>query len=225
MLSRQNKKNTILTLFIQCGAISFLLLLSILIVACSGNGSSQLDPGTPVVTVTINLGQVIGSPTPTLSPYYCGGWATDTSPPFSSTSTVSVFGKVTRTVTVDGNSNPEGVNGATATAKIQWPDGTTETKSVTTTSDGLAVFPVAIKASAVNKLVTIMISFTSPQGVQLCTIPSAAYFTAILISPTPTNTAVPSPTGSPTGSPTPGGTVTPTGTPRVTPTPSPTKHP
>jgi stage V sporulation protein SpoVS len=225
MLSRQNKKNTILTLFIQCGAISFLLLLSILIVACSGNGSSQLDPGTPVVTVTINLGQVIGSPTPTLSPYYCGGWATDTSPPFSSTSTVSVFGKVTRTVTVDGNSNPEGVNGATATATIQWPDGTTETKSVTTTSDGLAVFPVAIKASAVNKLVTIMISFTSPQGVQLCTIPSAAYFTAILISPTPTNTAVPSPTGSPTGSPTPGGTVTPTGTPRVTPTPSPTKHP
>ncbi len=225
MLSRQNKKNTILALFIQCGAISFLLLLSILIVACSGNGSSQLDPGTPVVTVTINLGQIIGSPTPTLSPYYCGGWATDTSPPFSSTSTVSVFGKVTHTVTVDGNSNPEGVNGATATATIQWPDGTTETKSVTTTSDGLAVFPVAIKASAVNKLVTIMIFFTSPQGVPLCTIPSAAYFTAILVSPTATNTAVPSPTGTPTGSPTPGGTVTPTGTPRVTPTPSPTKHP
>jgi len=225
MLSRQTKKNTILTLFIQCGAISFLLLLSILIVACSGNGSSQLDPGTPVVTVTINLGQVIGSPTPTLSPYYCGGWATDTSPPFSSTSTVSVFGKVTHTVTVDGNSNPEGVNCTTATAKIQWPDGTTETKSVTTTSDGLAVFPVAIKASAVNKLVTIMIFFTSPQGVLLCKIPSAAYFTAILVSPTPTNTAVPSPTGTPTGSPTPGGTITPTGTPRVTPTPSPTKHP
>jgi hypothetical protein len=225
MVSRQNKKNTILALFIQCGAISFLLLLSILIVACSGNGSSQLDPGTPVVTVTINLGQVIGSPTPPLNDYYCGGWATDTSPPFSSTSTVSVFGKVTHTVTVDGNSNPEGVNGATATATIQWPDGTTETKSVPTTSDGLAVFPVAIKASAVNKLVTIMISFTSPQGVRLCTIPSAAYFTAILVSPTPTNTAVPSPTGTPTGSPTPGGTVTPTGTPRVTPTPSPTKHP
>jgi hypothetical protein len=225
MLSRQNKKNTILTLFIQCGTISFLLLLSILIVACSGNGSSQLDPGTPVVTVTINLGQIIGSPTPTLSPYYCGGWATDTSPLFSSTSIVNVFGKVTHTVTVDGNSNPEGVNGTTATAKIQWPDGTTETKSVTTTSDGLAVFPVAIKASAVNKLVTIMIFFTSPQGVPLCTIPSAAYFTAILVSPTPTNTAVPSPTGTPTGSPTPGGTITPTGTPRITPTPSPIKHP
>lgn len=222
MLSRQHKKNTILTLILKSGAIFFLLLLSILIVACSGNGSNQVDPGTPVVTVTIDLGKVIGSPTPTLSHYYCGGWATDTSPPFSTTSIVSVFGKV---VTVDGNSNPEGVNGAIATATIQWPDGTTETKSVTTTSDGLAVFPVAIKSSAINKLVTIMISFSTEQDVLLCKIPSAAYFTAILVSPTPTNTAVPSPTGTPsvtpTGSPTPGGTVTPTGTP----SPSPTKHP
>jgi hypothetical protein len=218
MVSRQN---TILTLFIKCGAISFLFLLSILIVACTGNGSGQVDPGTPVATVTINLGQVIGSPTPTLSPYYCGGWATDTSPPFSSTSIVNVFGKVTHTVIVDGNSNPEGVNGATATAIIQWPDGTSETRSVTTTSDGLAVFPVAIKASAINKLVTIMIYFYSPQGAQLCKIPSAAYFTAILVSPTPTNTAVPSPTGTPSVTPT--GTGTPTGTPVFTPTPTPTK--
>jgi hypothetical protein len=224
MVSRQNKKNTILTLFIQCGAISFLLLLSIIIVACSGNGSSQLDPGTPVVTVTINLGQIIGSPTPPLNDYYCGGWATDTSPPFSTTSVVNVFGKFTHIVKVNNTENPEGVAGASATAKILWPDGSTETMTTTTTSDGLAVFPVAIKPSALNKLVTITITFTIP-GVKPCTIPSAAYFTAILVSPTPTNTAVPSPTGTPTGSPTPGGTITPTGTPRFTPTPSPTKHP
>jgi hypothetical protein len=208
MVSRQHKKNTLLTLLMKYGAISFLLLLSILIVACSSNGSSQVDPGTPVATVTINLGQVIGSPTPPLKEYYCGGWATDTSPPFGSTSTVSIYGKVTHTVTVDGNSNPEGVKDATAAAIIYWPDGTTDTMSVTTTSDGLAVFSVAIKASAINKLVTIMISFTSAQGVLLCTIPSAAYFTAILVSPT--KTAVPSGT--------PGGTVTPTGTPKSTPT-------
>ena len=228
MVSRQNKKNTILTLFIQCGAISFLLLLSILIVACSGNGSSQLDPGTPVVTVTINLGQIIGSPTPPLNDYYCGGWATDTSPPFSTTSVVNVFGKFTHIAKVNNTENPEGVGNATATAYILWPDGTSDTLTATTTSDGLAVFPVAIKPSALNKLVTITITFTIP-GVKPCTIPSAAYFTAILVSPTATNTAVPSPTGSPsgtpTGSPTPGGTVTPTGTPRVTPSPSPTKHP
>ncbi len=223
MSSRQNKKNTILTLLIQCGAISFLLLLSILIVACSGNGSSQVDPGTPVATVTINLGQVIGSPTPPLKDYYCGGWATDTSPPFSSTSIVSVFGKFTH---IDEGGNPEGVPGATATATIQWPDGTSETLTATTTSDGLAVFPVAIKPSALNKLVTIMIAFASPRGAK-CTIPSAAYFTAILVSPTPTNTALPSPTDTgtpsvtPTGSPI--GTGTPTGTPVFTPTPTPTK--
>ena len=219
MLSRQHKKNTILTLIIQSGAIFFLLLLSILIVACSGNGSNQVDPGTPVVTVTIDLGRVISSPTPPLKDYYCGGWATDTSPPFSTTSIVSVFGKFTHIV----GGNPIGVGGATATAIIQWPDGTAETLTATTTSDGLAVFPVAIKPSALNKLVTIVIAFSSPQA--SCTIPSAAYFTAILVSPTPTNTAKPSPTGTgtPTGSPTPGGTVTPTGTPSSTPTPTPTK--
>src|SRR5271157_3139333 len=123
MVSRQHKKNTLLTLLMKYGAISFLLLFSILIVACSGNGSSQVDPGTPVATVTINLGQVIGSPTPTLNDYYCGGWATDTSPAYSPTSIVSVFGKFTHIV--DGN--PEGVGGANATATIHWPDGTTDT--------------------------------------------------------------------------------------------------
>ena len=214
MLSRQDKTNTFLNLLIKCSAISFLFFISVLIVACSGNGSSQVDPGTPVVTVTINLGQNIGSPTPPLSPYYCGGWATDTSPPFSSKSTVSIYGKFTQIV--DGN--PVGVGNASAIATIQWPDGTTDTMTATTTSDGLAIFPVLIKASAVNKLVTIMIQFTSTQGAT-CQIPSAAYFTAILVSPTPTKTAVPSPTnsGTPSGSPTPAGSVTPIGTPTIGP--------
>jgi hypothetical protein len=212
MISRQGRTTTFLNLIIKSSAISFLFLISILIVACSANGSSQVDPGTPIVTVTIKLGQDIGSPTPPLSKYYCGGWATDTSPPFSSTSTVSIYGKFTHIV--DGN--PEGVGGASATATVQWPDGTYDTKTATTTSDGLAVFPVLIKASAINKLVTITIQFTSP-NTPPCTIPSAAYFTAIQVSPTPTKTAVPSTT--PSGSPTPGGTVTPTGSP----SPSPTK--
>ena len=213
MLSQQDKTKTLLNLIFKCSAISFLFFISILIIACSSNGSSQLNPGTPVVTVTIKLGQDIGSPTPTLSPYYCGGWATDTSPLFSSTSTISIFGKFTQIV--DGN--PVGVLGATAIAIIQWPDGTSDTMTTTTTSDGLAVFPIDIKPSAVNKLVTISINFTSPKAT--CTIPSAAYFTAILVSPTPTKTAVPSPSGTPTGSPTPVGT----GTPTVTPSPVPTK--
>src|SRR6266516_7338291 len=225
MLSRQHNNNTLITLLIKAGAISFLLLLSILIVACSGSGGSQVDPGTPIATVTMNLGQLIGSPTPPLKDYYCGGWATDTSPAFNPTSFVSVFGKFTHVV--DGN--PEGVGGAQATANIQWLDGTSEPLTATTTSDGLAVFPVAIKPSMLNKLVTISITFTITLDTKLitCTIPSAAYFTAILLSPMPTNTALPSSTatGTPSVTPTPGGTVSPTGTPRSTPTPKPTKHP
>ena len=211
MLSNQDKSNILFNLIVKCCAIFFLFSISILIVACSSNGTGQLNLGTPVVTVTIKLGQDAGSPTPTLSPYYCGGWATDTSPAFSTTNTVSVFGKFTKII--DGN--PEGIGGATATAQILWPDGTSDTMSTTTTSDGLAVFPVAIKASAINKLVIINIEFSSPQG--NCSKNQAAYFTAILVSPTPTKTAVPSPTGTSTGSPTPVGS----GTPTVTTSPTP----
>jgi len=206
MSSNQGKINTPFNLIIKCSAIFFLFFISILIVACSSNGTSQLNPGTPVVTVTIKLGQDTGSPTPPLNPYYCGGWATDTSPAFSTTSTVSVFGKYTKII--DGN--PEGVGGALATATILWPDGTSNTMTATTTSDGLAVFPVVIKPSAINKLVTISIIFTIPNSdVKPCPIPQAAYFTAILVSPTPS------------GSPTPFGSGTPTGTPSITPTKKP----
>jgi len=211
MSSNQDKIHTLFNLIVKCSAIFFLFFMSILIVACSSNGTGQLNPGTPVVTVTIKLGQDTGSPTPPLSPYNCGGWATDTSPPYSSTSTVSVFGKFTQNV--DGN--PVGVSGAQATATIQWPDGTSDTMTTTTTSDGLAVFPVAIKPSAINKLVTIVIAFSSPKA--SCTIPSVAYFTAILVSPTPTKTAMPSPSTTPNGSPTPVGSGTPTLTPSPTP--------
>jgi len=232
MLSQQPKKNNTLALYVKLSAILFLLCLSILVVACSGSDSSQQDPVTPVVSVTINLGQVIGSPTPPLKAYYCGGWATDTSPPFDQTSVVSVFGKFIQIVDVDGN--PEGVGGATASATINWPDGTTDTMKATTTSDGLAVFPVAVKASAINKVVTIQISFTGTLKtgkVVTCPIPSAAYFTAILVSPTPSNTAMPSATNSATPSDTPfSGTptpFTPTHCRKCTPTPSPssTKKP
>ncbi len=232
MLSQQPKKNTTLALYVKLSAILFLLCLSILVVACGSSNSSQLDPGTPVVTVTINLGQVIGSPTPPLNHYYCGGWATDTSPPFNQTSVVSVFGKFTH-IDVDGN--PEGVGNATATATINWPDGTPDTMTATTTPDGLAVFPVAVKASALNKVVTIQITFKitlpPPTGLVKCSIPSAAYFTAILVSPTPSNTAMPSATNSATPSDTPfSGTptpFTPTHCRKCTPTPSPssTKKP
>ncbi len=215
------EKNTTLSLYLKYAAILFLLFLSILVVACSStNSNSQVNLGTPVATITINLGQVIGSPTPALKDYYCGGWATDTTPLYNPAGVVSVYGKFTHNV--DGN--PKGVGGATATATIRWPDNTTDAMSATTTSDGLAVFPIAIKPSALYKEVLIQITFTTAQGIT-CTIPQAAYFVAILISPTPTNTVVPSPTDTvtPSVTPSPGGTGTPSATPPVTPTKTP--HP
>ena len=190
-------------------------------VACSDSGTSQLNPGTPVATVTIRLGQDNVSPIPTLSNYYCGGWATDTSLAYNPTSFVSVFAKFTHIVTVGNISNPEGVGGAQAAATINWPDGSPETFTTTTTSDGLAVFQIPIKANAtdINKVITINITFTIPG--ETCTIQRAAFFTIILVSPTPTHTAVPSPTVTPSVTPT--GSPIPGGTPTGTPSPNPTK--
>ncbi len=220
MQLQQPKKNT-LSLYLKFGALVFLLFLSVLIAACSSNsGSTQLNPGTPVATVTINLNQSGGSPTPPLQAYYCGGWATDTTPAFNPNSIVNVYGKFTQNV--DGN--PVGVPNVTATAYILWPDGINSTLTATTTSDGLAVFPVAIKANSLFKEVLIEIVFPIPGQAKPCTVPmGAVFFTPIQASPTPTSTAMPSATPSvtPSVSPTAGGTTTPT----TMPSPTPTKKP
>jgi hypothetical protein len=221
MQLQQPEKNPTLSLYFKSAAIIFLLFLSILVIACSNNSGSQVDLGTPVATITISLGQVIGSPTPPLKDYYCGGWATDTTPQYNPKSVVNVYGKFTHNV----GGNPEGVGGATATATILWPDNTPDTMTVTTTTDGLAVFAIPIKPSALNKEVLIQITFTTAQGIT-CTIPQAAYFVAILGSGTPTKTAVPSPTKAVTPpSVTPTGSPTRIGTPTATPSPTPTKKP
>src|SRR5258706_16208775 len=205
---KQRQKNTSLFFLIKCGAIALFFILSILVVSC-GSSSAQGNPANPDVTVTINLGVINGSSTPNFPDYACGGWATNTSPPFSLSSKVDVYAKFTHTV--DGN--PVGVGGANGTAVVLWPDGTTDTLSATTGTDGLAVFPVVLKQIALNKIVLIQISFQK-QGIPSCTIPQAAYFTAVLVSPTASATPSSSPT-QPTG--------TPSGTPTVT--PQPTKKP
>lgn len=218
------RRNTVI-FYAKLGAILFFLLISVIIAACGSSDNSQVNPGNPVVTVTINLGQVNGSPTPPLKNYYCGGWATDTTPAYSPTAIVNVYAKFTHT---DSNGNPTGVGGATAVATVYWPDGSIDTQVQHTTSDGLAVFSIMIKPSALNKEVLVQITFTAPNGVT-CTIPQAAYFTAILISPTASSTVTPSgtntatPPGTPTGSPGPTGTASPTGT--ATPSPTPTRKP
>jgi hypothetical protein len=171
-----------------CGGIVFLFILMMVVMAC-GSDTGQYVPGTPVSTLTVVFGQFKASPTPPLSPFYCGGWATDTTPAYRPNSVINVYGKFTRTQ----NGNPVGVNGAVAVARVLWPDGSTQTQQTTTASDGLAVFSITLQASAINHIVLVQMTFTSPSG-QTCSLTSPAFFTAIVVSPTPTTTPSASPT-------------------------------
>lgn len=213
---RKLNNKTGLSLFLKSGAVLVFLIFSILIVACGSNDTTnQADLGNPVVTVTIRIGQFNGSPTPPLAPYYCGAWATNTSPQFT-VGVIDVYAKFTQNV----NGNPVGVDGATATATVLWPDGSTNSETVTTQSDGIAIFPVALKPVATGKTVLINVTFTKP-GIPSCTVPQAAYFTSMFGSPVANNTPT-SATNTPTSSsPTPGATASPSPLPTVPPTPTP----
>jgi hypothetical protein len=189
---------------LKCGAIALLFLLCALIAACSSDGSdSQSNPSNPLITGTIDLNGANSSPTPPMPPYLCGAWVTNNSPAFSPHRPISIFAKFVQTNTPQDPGNPVGVDGATGTATIQWPDGSTETVTAKTTSDGLAVFPITIKPDAANKIVLIEVTFTK-DGFDPCTVPQPAYFTPILVSPTPTPTPadiIPTDTPTPTSTP------------------------
>ena len=170
------------SLSFKCAAI---LLLSGLLVACSSaaNGGAT-DLGNPQAVVTIHLGETNVSPTPPLPSYWCGAWATQTSPAYSSPSAVGVYAKFVQTV----NQNPVGVAGATAGATVHWADGTTSTQTVTTSSDGLAVFalPLTGKAGDINTVTRVEVDFTSKEGAT-CQVKDdrQAFFTLMTGSTTP----------------------------------------
>lgn len=195
-----------LGLTLKCGSVLFLFLISVLVVACGANNTAQV-PGDPPVTVTINLNQVLASPTPPLAPYACGAWATVATPIYSPTGTEQVYAKFVQNV--DGN--PVGMNGARATATAYWPSDPPTTISEVTTSDGLAVFSFTLQPSSVNRVVRVEVNFTSADGLHTCSVTrdqnNAAFFTAIQVSPT----------ASPGASPTPG-TTPPSGPPGICPT-------
>lgn len=197
------------SVFAKLSFIGLLFSFMLIIVACGGT-TNQTTTGSPEATITISFGQFNGSPTPQLQGVYCGGWATDATLPYSTKGVVNVYGKFTQT---DKNDNPVGIGAATATATILWPDGSAQTVTTTTSSDGLAVFTIPLQASAINHIVLVQITFV--KGNQHCTIPQAAYFTAILASPTAS--------GTPKRPPTPTGTIT--GTPSGSPTSSPSPFP
>ncbi|GAC1400289.1 MAG: hypothetical protein NVSMB49_12240 [Ktedonobacteraceae bacterium] len=166
---------------LKAGAVLVLFALSILVVACGSGPGSLANPGDPVVTATINLNGSNSSPTPTLPDYWCGAWATQSSPPFG-TSIVGVYAKYVHNVKTNPNDvgNPEGVEGASAIATVIWPDGTQAQVSGTTGADGLASFPIstANRGDTVNKLTFVTVQFTK-DGVPPCTVDQtrAAFFT------------------------------------------------
>lgn len=174
------------TFYLKCGAVALLFLLSGFVVACgSSSSNNQANSSNPLANGTIDINGSDSSPTPPLSPYLCGAWVTNTSPAFSPDQPISVFAKYVQTNTPQDPGNPVGVDGATATATIQWPDGSSESVTAKTTTDGLAVIPILVKPDAANKLVLVQVSF-SKDGADPCTVPQPAYFTPVRVKPKPT---------------------------------------
>lgn len=210
---KQIKTHASFSLYVKCSSILALFAISVLIVACSDAPGTSL--GQPVVTVTINLNQSNGSPTPPAPPYTCEAWVTNTTPGVG-TSTVAIYAKYVHNV----NGNPVGVGQSVATANVLWPDGNVANISSTTTSDGLAVFAASTANRSVdlNKIVLVTVSFQASQGAPACTVTPdrAAFFTLIVataaagVTATPTVSATMTPTPTPKICPTPGRKKTPT---------------
>ena len=177
-----------LGLALKCGAVLFLFLISVLVVACGANNTAQA-PGDPPVTVTINLNQTFSSPTPDLAPYQCGAWVTNTTPAFVPGAPVMVYAKFVHIV----NGNPQGIGGVHAEATYLWPGDTPASVAATTTADGLAVFQAPMSQNADNHVVIVDVTFNAPAGGQPCSDitdnnghDDGAFFTPIDASPTVT---------------------------------------
>src|SRR5215471_11615420 len=89
---KNKKKGPAFSLYLKCSAVLILLFFSVLIVACGGgttNNNAQSGVTNPAVTVTINLGGTNTTPLPTITPYTCGAWTTNTSPAYNASTEVA----------------------------------------------------------------------------------------------------------------------------------------
>ncbi|GAC1357425.1 MAG: hypothetical protein NVS2B12_01830 [Ktedonobacteraceae bacterium] len=193
-LTQAGREKSFLSFYFRYGSIFLLLVLSVLLVACSAgantntNGDNTLNTGS---TAAIHLG-ANSSPTPSLAPYWCGAWITRSTVPYDPKGVIALYAKYTRNV--DGN--PIGVAGAQVQALIQWGDGTPPFPMVqTTTSDGLAVFfvPIGDRSAAINKLSLATFTFTAP-GASQCEVDGKRPASFVIVpasaaaTPTPTDT-------------------------------------
>jgi hypothetical protein len=174
------KSHSRYSLFAKAGAILMLFVFSVLVVACGANASTTAaNLNGPVVTVTINMNNNLVSPTPTLSPVWCGAWASQTTPSFNNGDTVvTVYGKFVQ----NDQGNPRGVDGATASATVYWGGGAPASYSATTAHDGTATFkiPTDNQDNAINRVTLVTMQFTK-EGVGTCTVDQnrAAFFTIV----------------------------------------------
>jgi len=179
------------SLYLKYGAIFLLLLMSFIVVACSTADSNTptTNLAAPPVTVTIQFNNSDLTGLPTQAPYLCGAWITNTSPGFIPGSTIPVYAKFVHLV----NENPEGVAGATAQATLYLANGAVTALGTTTTaSDGLAIFSFQSPsdASIANRNNLVTVTFTGANGISCAVDQSrAAFFTPMLVTPTPTPTA------------------------------------
>lgn len=200
-----------LALSVKCGLAVLLLVISALVVACGPNNNASV-PGSPPVTMTINLNQTFASPTAALAPYACGAWATQTTVGYSPNAIVDVYAKFVQNV----NGNPAGMGSASAVAIVYWPNGATSRITETTTSDGLAVFQVPLQASALGGIVLVEVDFTSSDGQHTCNVTDNQRAFFAVVAATATASPNPNPQPSATGG---------NGTPNPFPSPSPTTFP
>lgn len=187
---RDTQTASYFSLYLKCGAIFLLLLMSFLVVACStGSNTATTNLGAPPVTVTIQFNtDLTTTPLPSQPAYLCGAWITNTAPGYVPGSTIPVYAKFIHLV----NSNPQGVAGASAQATLYLADAAPKALQPTVTgTDGLAVFSFQLpndpNIANHNNLVTV--TFTAPDG-SSCKVDQdrAAYFTPLLVSPTATGT-------------------------------------
>jgi hypothetical protein len=179
--------------YLKWSALLLLLSLSVLLIACgASNATSTSDLGSPQVIVTIHFNNNM-SPTPTIAPYLCGAWTTNTTPAFNPGRTIPIYAHFIHNV----NGNPVGMSGANAQATVEWADGASDTLTATTGDDGLAVFYFTIpnRPNLVNKNNLVVVSFADSNG-KTCNVDNqpqpAAYFTLIPApqNPTPQPTVV-----------------------------------
>lgn len=196
---------------LKIGAIFLLLLLGILVAACGSSGTQVTTANEPTPVATIHLGNTDLSPTPGLSPDWCGIWVTNSSPPIS-LGTINIYAKFVQ----NKDGNPIGIAGAQVTINIQWGDGTPQpSPPLTTSSTGLVTYNVSMMghSGAINKLSLITGTFSS--GSATCSVDNSRPASFVLVAggagspsatktsnqPTGGNGGIPGFPGFPTGTP------------------------